>query len=91
MSTITYSAAAESGSCSRDYARWEERAHCGHAHRTIEAAEKCLSAKQRYYCNHGRVSGTLCRQCLGYAKRHSTSALWYSGTIHTQDGERVNP
>ena len=24
-----------------DYQRWEERENCGHAHRTIEAAEAC--------------------------------------------------
>jgi len=32
---------AETGSCSLDYTRWEEKATCGHKHRTIDAAEKC--------------------------------------------------
>lgn len=32
---------AETGNCSTDYARWEERATCGHKHRTLDAAIKC--------------------------------------------------
>ena len=28
----TYSIVVESGSCSPDYKRWEEKANCGHAH-----------------------------------------------------------
>lgn len=85
----TYAAVVESGSCSADYKRWEEIKHCGHNHRTIEAAEKCLSLKTRSYCNHGRITGLPCRQCLGYAQNHSTSAAWYNGRIHNQNGERV--
>lgn len=84
-----YFAVVESGSCSTDYQRWEERANCGHAHKTREAAEKCLAQKQRRYCNHGHAQGTPCRQCLGWAQGHSTSALWYNGTIHNQHGERA--
>jgi len=84
-----YSVVVESGSCSRDYRRWEERAHCGHNHRTIEAAEACLDKLTRWYCNHGRPQGTACRHCHGYAQGHSTSARWYNATIHNQDSERV--
>ena len=40
-----YKVVAETGSCSADNgmnaARWEERADCGHQHRTVEVAEKC--------------------------------------------------
>ena len=89
ISSITYTAVVESGSCSMDSKRWEERATCGHAHKTIEAAEACLTKKQRSYCNHGRIAGTLCRHCCGYAQSQSTSALWYNGTIHNQHGERA--
>lgn len=72
-----------------DYNRWEEKAHCGHAHRTIEAAQKCLDKKQQGYCNHGRPVGSLCKHCLGFAQFHTTSALWYNGKIHNEKGERA--
>lgn len=82
-------AVVETGSCSMDHQRWEERCTCGHAHKTREAAEKCLAKKQQSYCNHGRVAGTACKHCLGWAQAHSTSALWYNGKIHNQNGERA--
>ena len=85
----TYSAVVESGSCSPDYQRWEERATCGHAHRTIEAAQACLARKTRWYCQHGRPAGGRCRHCGGSARAQSTSALWYNSTIHNQRGERI--
>ena len=87
----TYRAVVETGSCSVDYKRWEERETCGHNHRTIEAARKCLKQKQAHICRHGRPSGAKCAHCTGgVAGRHETSALWYNGRIHNQDGERVN-
>ena len=89
ITRTTYRAVVETGSCSMDYRRWEERATCGHDHKTIEAAEACLEKKQRWYCDHGRISGALCRHCLGYAQGETTSALWYNGTIHTNLGERA--
>lgn len=85
----TYSVVVESGSCSRDYKKWEEREHCGHAHKSIRAAEACMAKLTRRYCNHGRVAGTACGQCLGYAQSQSTSARWYNAIIHNQDSERV--
>jgi hypothetical protein len=86
----TYSAVVESGSCSTDYRRWEEREHCGHAHKTYEAAERCLATKTRMYCQHGRIAGLPCRHCLsGTARAQNCSAAWYNGRIHNQDGERV--
>ena len=85
----TYTAVVETGSSSMDRNRWEELATCGHAHKTVEAAEACLAKKQRWYCNHGRIAGTLCRHCLGYAQGQSTSALWHNGTIHNNLGERI--
>ncbi len=85
-----YFAVVESGSCSMDYQRWEEKANCGHAHKSHEAATECLIKKQRMYCEHGRQAGLLCRRCLGgFAHRRTTSALWYHGTIHNQNGERT--
>ena len=86
---ITYTAVVETGSCSMDYKRWETRTDCGHAHRTREAAEKCIAKKQQWYCQHGRKTGSTCGQCLGYAQGHSTSALWYNGNIHNQNNERA--
>ena len=85
----SYSAVVESGSCSMDYEFWEEASHCGHKHRTIDAAEKCLETKQQHFCNHGHRSGSLCNQCLGFAQSHHTSATWSGGTIHDQLGRRV--
>ena len=45
----TYSAVSESGSWSQDengnVTGREEKRHCGHKHRSIEAAEKCLMKK----------------------------------------------
>ena len=85
-----YSVVVESGSCSQDYKKWEERAHCGHAHRTIGAAEACMDKLTRWYCNHGRIQGAPCRHCYGCAQGHSTSAKWYNARLHNQDGERVS-
>ena len=84
-----YSVVVESGSCSQDYQKWEERAHCGHAHRTIETATACLAKLTRRYCQHGRPQGTSCRHCLGRAQGSSMSAQWFGATLHNQDGERV--
>lgn len=84
-----YSVVVESGSCSQDYQKWEERAHCGHAHRTIEAATACMAKLTRRYCQHGRAQGTACRDCHGYAQGSSMSAQWFGATLHNQDGERV--
>jgi hypothetical protein len=85
-----YYAVAETGLCSLDRQHWEEWANCGHAHKTREAAIKCLSKKRRMYCEHGRLAGLPCKHCLGdYARGRTTSALWYAGTIHNQNKERV--
>ena len=88
MKKETYSVVVESGSCSPDRKRWEERTNCGHAHRTMEAAEKCKARLTRMYCQHGRIAGTPCHHCLGYAQAQNCSATWYNATIHNQDGER---
>jgi hypothetical protein len=86
----TYSVVVESGNCSMDYSRWEERCSCGHQHKTIEAAKRCLDRLTRWYCQHGRPAGSLCRHCTGgMARGENTSARWYNATIHNQDEERV--
>jgi hypothetical protein len=86
-----YRVVVESGSCSPDYRRWEEQAHCGHKHRTIGAAEKCLAKLTRYVCQHGRPAHSLCGQCLGgFARADNTSAYWWGARIHNQEGERVD-
>jgi len=85
----TYSVVVETGSCSEDYSQWEERANCGHAHRTIEAAKKCMDSLTQWYCGHGRPAGSTCRHCTGYAKSDSTSQKWYNAKIHNQREERV--
>jgi len=73
----TYSAVVETGSHSADYSeplRWEERRNCGHAHRTIEAAEAC--GAKHYASRYVRGSWT-------------ANAAWHGYTIHDQDGHRV--
>lgn len=84
-----FSAVVETGSCSRDGLRWETRTDCGHAHRTLEAAQSCLDKQQMWRCNHGRKARARCRPCGGYAEAQSTSALWYNGTIHESGGRRA--
>ena len=86
-----YSVVVESGSCSMDYRQWEERAHCGHAHKSIDAAKACMAKLTRRFCQHGKPGGTPCRYCLGSrAQGYSTSAQWFGATLHTQDGARVD-
>lgn len=70
----TYSAVVESGSCSMDYRRWEERLHCGHHHRTFEAAVKCGEKRRNARYENGSF---VC------------SAAWYNFTIHNQHNERI--
>lgn len=86
----TYSVVVESGSCDPTYTRWEERAHCGHNHKTLETAQKCLANLTRSFCQHGRPARSLYSQCGGYANAQQTSAHWYNACIHNQDGERVD-
>lgn len=68
-----FSAVVESGSCSMDRKRWEERAHCGHKHRTYAAAEKC---GEKHRGAHYSATGSW--EC---------SALWYHFSVHNQFGE----
>ena len=87
---MTYSVVVESGSCDPTHTRWEERAHCGHAHKTIEAARKCQAKLTRMYCDHGRIARLPCRACLGgRAHPRTCSATWHNARIHNQDGERI--
>jgi len=69
----TYSAVVESGSWSED-GRREERKHCGHAHRTVEAAYRCGS---RHYASK-YVRGSW-----------QANAAWHGYTVHDQDQRRV--
>jgi len=72
--TERYSAVVESGSCSMDYKRWEEHRNCGHAHKTIEAAERC--GEKNYGAKY--VNGSW-----------QANAAWHGYRVHNQDGERV--
>lgn len=76
MTKTGYVAVVESGSCSMDRKRWEERRTCGHLHKSYEAAEKCGA---KHYDSR-TVRG-----------RWQASADWYGYTIHNQDGERAEP
>jgi hypothetical protein len=90
MATIRYSVVVESGSCDPTYTRWEERVNCGHKHKTIETAQKCLEKLTRWYCIHGHIAHTPCKKCLGgIANADSTSATWYNARIHDQHEQRV--
>lgn len=74
MARKGYSAVVESGSCSMDYRRWEERRNCGHLHKTPEAALAC--GERNYNARYVRGSWT-------------ASAAWHGYKVHNQDGERV--
>jgi hypothetical protein len=79
----------ETGRCSDDSRCWEERESCGHAHKTRDAAVKCLTKKALAYCEHGIKAGDPCDDCLnGYAYVLDTNE-WYRGEIHNQNGERA--
>ena len=69
-----YSAVVESGSCSTDRKRFEERRNCGHAHKTLEAAERCGAT--HYGAHYTNGSWQAC-------------ADWYGYTIHNQNEERA--
>jgi hypothetical protein len=71
---LTYSAVVESGSCSMDYSRWEERKNCGHAHKTIEAAKRC--GAKLYNSRYEGGSWT-------------ASAAWHGYKVHDQFERRV--
>jgi hypothetical protein len=62
----------------------EVREHCGHKHRTVEAARDCLKKKTVQFCS---VCGE--RRC----KRHSgkaQNARWYNAVIRDNEGKVVN-
>jgi hypothetical protein len=71
-----FSAVVESGSCSVDYRRWEERRNCGHLHRTVDAAEACGA---KHYASHINE----------LTHSWEANADWHGYTVHDQDGKRV--
>jgi hypothetical protein len=74
--TERYQAVVESGSCSEDYSQWEERRVCGHAHKTYEAAARCL---ERHINAHYDQTGS-----------YVCNADWRcNGHVHNQHGERA--
>ena len=84
MMATYYCVVQESGSYSEDYQYYEERHNCGHKHKTLAAAEVCLTKLTESTCEVcGRKPGK-CRH-----NRQVMSAKWYGATIHDQDGRRV--
>lgn len=67
----------------------EVRAHCGHKHKTIAAAQACYERLTASQCQHGRKAGLPCRQCLGYAQAQSWSATWRNANLEDQAGNQV--
>lgn len=66
----------------------EITAHCGHRHKSADAAERCLASLTRWYCIHGKSTTTAagyparCSACTGgLAQPNSTSARWYGASI----------
>jgi len=73
-----YSAVVETGSHSdpaRGQLRYEEREHCGHAHKTMHAAETC---GERHYASC-YVRGSW-----------QANAAWHGYRVHDQNGSRVS-
>lgn len=75
MSRRGFYAVVESGSCSQDYKRWEERQNCGHAHKSPAAAEAC--GKKHYTAKYVNGSWQAC-------------AAWHGYTVHDEIGQRVS-
>lgn len=85
----TYHAAVETGVCSPDESCWEDRINCGHNHRSLETALRCLAYNRLWYCNHGRRAGEPCPRC-GIARRDRCNPVWNcTAYIHDNEHHRV--
>lgn len=65
---------------------YEITAHCGHNHKTREAAQSCMDKLTAWHCNCGERSDShrRCSSSTGHTQ-DSTSARWY----HAQVGENA--
>ena len=66
-------------SWSRDTGIHTELNNCGHAHRTEEAAQKCLDKLTAWRCLCGRSTKRWAPCCR--TSRNSTSATWYNAKV----------
>jgi hypothetical protein len=65
-----------------------ELANCGHAHRTIEAAQHCMEQLTAWHCFCGRTTQSYAPCC--HTPHNSTSARWYHAHIEASNGEAVS-
>ena len=63
----------------------QELAHCGHAHRTLAAAQACYDKLTRWWCLCGHTSNSYA-PCCG-TPHNSTSAKWYHARIEDSTGQ----
>lgn len=73
----------DANSWSRDTGIYSELDNCGHKHRTVEAAQKCLEALTAWRCLCGRTTKPYAR-CCG-TPHNSTSAHWYHARIENNE------
>lgn len=62
--------------------QYEITAHCGHKHKSLEAADACMARLTAWYCNCGERcdSHRRCSSSTGHTA-NSTSATWYHATV----------
>jgi hypothetical protein len=62
----------------------QELAHCGHKHRTTEAAQDCMDKLTAWHCFCGRTTQSYAPCC--HTPHNSTSARWYHAQIEASNG-----
>jgi hypothetical protein len=62
---------------------YEITAHCGHNHKTHEAAKQCMSKLTEWRCLCGKTANSYAPCCK--TPRNSTSARWYKAHVEASD------
>jgi hypothetical protein len=65
----------------------QEHANCGHAHRTVEAAQHCLEQLTAWHCLCGRTTKAYAPCCR--TPHNFTSARWYHARVEDNKGNAV--
>ena len=66
-----------------------ELANCGHAHRTVEAAQHCMDKLTAWHCLCGSTTKSYAPCC--HTPHNSTSARWYHAHIEDSQGSQPEP
>lgn len=57
----------------------QELSHCGHRHKTMDAARKCYSKLTVWHCLCGRTTASYAPCCS--TPHNSTAAVWHNANI----------